>query len=127
MSRSRICSTLALVVLFCAILLWPRFSVHGQNTPHSINLTWTAEPAATGGFNVYRSTSATGPFSKYATVIAGVSTFSDTNATAGTQYFYVVTALDTATPPDESAQSNIASATALGNPPSPSGLAAVSK
>jgi fibronectin type 3 domain-containing protein len=97
-------------------------------TQHSIALTWNPDSTATGGFNVYRATVAAGPFTKIATVAAGVDTYSDTTGVGGTAYYYEVTALDTATPPDESGPSNVVGPlTFLGNPTPPTGLAGVAK
>ena len=69
-------------------------------------LTWTAVSGATS-YNVKRSLTSGGP---YANVMTGVTTnsFTNTGLTNGTQYFYVITALNAS---GESAISNQASAT----------------
>jgi fibronectin type 3 domain-containing protein len=59
-----------------------------------IALAWTPVVAPLlGGYNVYRSTSSTGTFSKIATVAAA--TFNDATATPGGTYYYKVSAIDT--------------------------------
>ena len=70
------------------------------------SLTWTAVSGATS-YNVKRSLTSGGP---YANVMTGVTTtsFTNTGLTNGTQYFYVITALNAS---GESAISNQASAT----------------
>ena len=121
----RITGLLLFLFALAVPVFMPTFSQTG--TTHSITLTWSADPTATGGFNIYRGTVAAGPYTKLTTVMAGVNTYVDTTGATGTEYYYVVTGLDTATPPDESAYSNQASATALGNPLAPSALQAVAK
>ncbi len=81
-------------------------------------LSWTNPTAYTDGsaltlasVNVYRGTSATGPWTKIGSVAesAGspITTWTDATAVAGTTEYYYVTALDAAG--NESAPSNIAS------------------
>jgi len=113
----------ALLVLLIVTVAFPAI---GQNTPHSVTLSWSADPTATGGFNIYRGTISGGPYTKIGSVPATALTYSDSTGVAGTAYFYVVTGFDTATPLDESGFSNQASATAKGNPQNPAGLGAVS-
>ncbi len=83
-----------------------------------VALTWNASSGALS-YNVYRSTSNGGPYSK----ITSVATTSDTDTALanGTAYYYVVTAVDSF---GESPQSSQASATPVGPPPAPTGLAA---
>jgi fibronectin type 3 domain-containing protein len=108
---------LLLFFVFC-------FSTAAQGTTHSVTLKWSADPSATGGFNIYRVTTTGGPYTKIGNVAASALTYVDTTGTGGTQYFYVVTALDTATPPNESVNSMQVSATFLVNPVAPAGLVA---
>ena len=78
----------------------------------SIQLTWVemSPPPDLAGFKVYRSTSATGPFTTQvgpATINGTV--YVDQTAQTGTQYYYVVTSVDSGG--RESGHSNVASAT----------------
>ena len=66
-------------------------------TPGSgtVSLTWTAnsEPDL-AGYNLYRSTTMGGPYTKVnASVITGT-TYSDSGRTNGTPYYYVLRAVD---------------------------------
>jgi hypothetical protein len=61
---------------------------------HYVTLTWTAS-TTTGvtGYNVYRSQTTGGPYTKLtATAVTGT-TYTDSTVTAGTTYYYVATAL----------------------------------
>jgi hypothetical protein len=63
------------------------------------------------GYNVYRSEISGGPYTQIATLVA-TSDYLDLAVTNGIPYYYVVSAVDTATPvPNESDNSNEASAT----------------
>jgi len=68
------------------------------------DVSWTAVPGATG-YNVYRATSASGPFIFRATV--GATSFADSGLTGATTYFYTVRAFADAC---ESADSAVATA-----------------
>lgn len=72
-----------------------------------VNLSWTNVDSA-ANYNVYRSTTAGGTYTKIATGVTGT-TYNDTSVTNGTTYYYVVTAVDSSG--TESANSNEASAT----------------
>ncbi|MGH9894024.1 MAG: hypothetical protein ACREA0_19000 [bacterium] len=61
------------------------------------------------GYNVYRSTTSGGPYSKVNGPLVTASTYLDTGLTNTTTYYYVTTAVDTAS--NESGNSNQASAT----------------
>jgi glucose/arabinose dehydrogenase len=61
------------------------------------------------GYNVYRSTTAGGPYTKINSVLLSQSTYTDSSAVNGTTYHYVVRAVDAAG--QQSANSNQASAT----------------
>ena len=74
------------------------------------SLSWTESAGDTGGTNVYRSTSSSGPFTKIANVAQGTATFTDSGSlTAGTTYYYYVTAVGAG---GESAASSTANAQA---------------
>ncbi|NIO81063.1 MAG: hypothetical protein GTN53_10675, partial [Candidatus Aminicenantes bacterium] len=87
-----------------------------------VDLDWAdnTEPDL-ASYNVKRSTTTGGPYTQIANVTA--SAYTDNNVTAGTTYYYVVTAVDTDS--YESGNSNEASATPFDNPPAaPTGLTA---
>jgi hypothetical protein len=117
---------LSIFLLFSLICLITIVPLRGATT-HSVALSWSADSTATGGFNIYRGTVSGGPYTAIGNVPAGTLTYSDTTGTGGVEYYYVITALDTASPPDESAYSNQVSASFLVNPAAPAGLAAVAK
>ncbi len=89
----------------------------------TVGLTWTAngEPDL-AGYNVYRSTTSpvalTSPING-ATLVASPA-YTDNSVTNGTEYFYVVTAVDDST--NQSTASNQASATPAGAAQQPTGL-----
>ncbi len=61
-----------------------------------ITLDWADSPESDlAGYNVYSSSSVSGPFTKLNSSLLTVSTFVDTNAAQGTATFYHVTAVDT--------------------------------
>jgi hypothetical protein len=71
---------------------------------HVVTLQWAAS-TSTGvtGYNVYRSTVSGGPYTKLTASPDGVTSYSDSSVAAGTEYYYVVTALSSGS---ESAYSN---------------------
>jgi len=94
---------------------------------NQINLDWkdNREPDL-AGYNVYYSTSSGGPYDYVDSVSMNTSNYSNTGLAAGTTYYYVVTAVDTAW--KESDNSNEASATTGGGtvepPAAPTNLTA---
>jgi fibronectin type 3 domain-containing protein len=87
-----------------------------------VNLDWNdnTEPDL-DSYNVKRATTAGGPYTTIDSVT--ISSYTDNAVTAGTTYYYVVTAVDAGS--HESGNSNEASATPYDNPPAaPSGLTA---
>jgi hypothetical protein len=90
-----------------------------------ITLAWTAGGGKIGGYRVYRANpDGSWPATPRATTPSGQTSFTDTGLTNGTSYSYRVTAIDTATPPRESAPSNTASATPAAAGAGPCGTAA---
>jgi hypothetical protein len=95
-------------LLLLLALAWPLAA-----QTHSVTLTWT--PASSSdpnypvtGQNVYRGSALGGPYAKIAGVGATATTYSDTNVTAGSTYYYVTAGVNSA---GESGYSNEASAT----------------
>jgi fibronectin type 3 domain-containing protein len=63
-------------------------------SPHSVLLTWT--PSVSGnviGSNVYRGTTAGGPYTKINSSPVSGNSYTDTTVQNGVTYFYVVTAV----------------------------------
>lgn len=73
-----------------------------------VNLSWADNAADEDGSNIYRSTTAGGPYTKVGAATANATAFTDNTAAHSTTYFYVVRAYNCA---GESANSNEASAT----------------
>lgn len=71
---------------------------------HSVSLTWIAS-TSTGvtGYNLYRGTTAGGPYTKITSSPVSTTSYTDSNVQAGTTYYYVATAIASGT---ESAYSN---------------------
>ena len=77
-----------------------------------VTLSWGAASGKIGGYRVYRqAVDGSWPATPLATTPASTRTYVDVAVTNGTSYTYRVTAIDTATPPHESAPSNTATAT----------------
>jgi hypothetical protein len=72
--------------------------------PHTATLSWTASTTPNVSYNIYRSSTAGGPYTKVGSVGVGVVSYIDTQALAGQTYFYVVRAVDSTN--TESANSN---------------------
>jgi hypothetical protein len=77
--------------------------------PHSVTLSWTASVSTVAGYNVYRSTSSTGPFSMLNVVLVASTTFVDPTVVSGMTYYYYATSVDSSG--NESVPSAQASAT----------------
>ncbi|HJX00363.1 MAG TPA: hypothetical protein VJ453_09385 [Terriglobales bacterium] len=57
-----------------------------------VNLTWNASTSSVVGYNVYRSNTAGGPYTKLTSPGANLLSYTDTTGIGGQTYFYVVTA-----------------------------------
>jgi hypothetical protein len=76
---------------------------------HSVGLSWDASSSASiAGYNVYRSGSQSGPFSRLNGSLVSGLTYTDSTVVGGDTYFYVTTAVDAQG--DESPHSNTAKA-----------------
>jgi hypothetical protein len=77
--------------------------------PHSVSLSWDASTSANvDGYNVYRSTTSGGPYTKLTPSPITVTAYVDSAVTSGQTYYYASTAMDTSNV--ESGYSNIATA-----------------
>lgn len=65
-----------------------RATASGGNT---INLTWNASPGATA-YRIQRSTTSGGPYTPI-TAVSGMTSYSNTELTAGTTYYYIIEAI----------------------------------
>lgn len=83
-------------------------------------LTWAPNTELdVAGYNIYRSSISGSGYVLVGTVGAGTLTWTDTSATAGSTYYYVITAFDTSIPPNESPFSSETAITYLGQSDSP--------
>lgn len=79
----------------------------GTAATHSVSLSWIASSGAVG-YNIYRSLVSGGPYTILNTALDASTSYTDTTVSAGTTYYYVVTAVDSSS--NESAYSNQATA-----------------
>ena len=86
-----------------------------------INLTWNDASNNEVGFRVYRGTTPTTVTTLVATLGVGATSYQNTGLAAGTNYYYAVTAFNSA---GESALSNVATATTVSIPAAPTNLQA---
>jgi len=83
-------------------------SLSGTGVVHSVALTWNASASTVSGYNVYRSTTSGSGYVKINSSLVSGLTYTDSDVTGGTTYYYVTTAVDSSG--SESAYSNQASA-----------------
>ena len=60
---------------------------------HSVDLSWDAS-SAVAGYNVYRGSQTSGPFTKINSTLDATTTYTDTSVQAGSTYYYVATSVD---------------------------------
>jgi len=60
----------------------------------SVTLSWKPESTPVAGYNVYRAAKKTGPYSKLTSPLDTATDYLDTNVTAGSTYYYEVTAVN---------------------------------
>jgi ASPM-SPD-2-Hydin domain-containing protein len=75
---------------------------------HPVALSWNPSSSQVIGYNVYRGTASSGPYSRLNTSINATTTFTDGDVLTGQTYYYVTTAVDSSDV--ESGYSNQASA-----------------
>jgi ASPM-SPD-2-Hydin domain-containing protein/centrosomal CEP192-like protein len=61
---------------------------------HSVSLTWKPDSSSVAGYNVYRGGKASGPYVKLTSPLDTATDYLDTSVTAGTTYYYEVTAVN---------------------------------
>jgi fibronectin type 3 domain-containing protein len=69
-------------------------SLSGTGTPGAVTLSWTPSTSSVIGYNVYRGTSASGPFSKVNSSVDTNTSFTDSSVAGGTTYYYVATSVN---------------------------------
>jgi Abnormal spindle-like microcephaly-assoc'd, ASPM-SPD-2-Hydin len=62
---------------------------------HSVSLSWQADSSSVEGYNVYRSGSSSGSFSKLTSSPDGNTNYTDSTVQSGNTYYYVTTAVGT--------------------------------
>lgn len=68
----------------------------GLQPAHRVGLSWNPSASSVVGYNVYRGTQTGGPYTRMNASIQPGTTYSDANVLSGATYFYVVTAVDSA-------------------------------
>ncbi len=76
---------------------------------HTVGLAWTDGSSGVSGYNVYRSSTSGGPYTRLNSSLVSSTSFSDNNVQAGQTYFYVTSAVNSSNL--ESAYSNQAQTT----------------
>jgi hypothetical protein len=80
-----------------------------QPVSHSVTLSFAPNSSNVTGYNIYRSSTSSGPYTKLNSPLITSTTYTDTAVLASETYFYVGTSVDSAG--DETADSNQVSAT----------------
>jgi len=75
---------------------------------HSVSLSWNASTSAVAGYNIYRGTQSSGPFSKLNSSLDTATVYTDSSVVSGQTYYYAATSVDANNV--ESGYSNIATA-----------------
>lgn len=130
MTRTRWTSLLVVVALLALpatalAVLRPPTNLAATGGNQQVTLAWTASGSrGVAGYRVYRQNpDGTWPTTALATTSASTTRYVDSGLTNGTTYTYRATAIDGATPPNESSPSNTASATPRAPPAGPCGTA----
>jgi hypothetical protein len=76
---------------------------------HSVNLSWQGSAGSPAGYNVYRGSQVTGPFTKVNSSLDTATVYSDNTVISGQTYYYAATTVDSNGM--ESSYSNVAQAT----------------
>ena len=61
---------------------------------HTVTLDWTASTSSVSGYNVYRGTVSSGPYTQINTALDASTNYVDNTVTSGTTFFYVVTSVN---------------------------------
>jgi fibronectin type 3 domain-containing protein len=60
---------------------------------HYVTLSWTPSVSSVSGYNVYRGTQKSGPYTKVTSSLVPGSTYNDSTVQSGSTYYYVVAAV----------------------------------
>jgi fibronectin type 3 domain-containing protein len=93
---SRVVTILALLVFFGGCGSGASIDLTNERTAaHAVDLSWKASTSPTvSGYNIYRSTSPDGPFTKINSTPVLETKYTDTTVVAGTTYYYAATSID---------------------------------
>ena len=75
---------------------------------HDVNLSWIASSSPVAGYNIYRGTQPSGPFTKINSSLDTATVYTDGGVISGQMYYYATTAVDSSG--TESGYSNLAQA-----------------
>ena len=64
------------------------------DTSHTVALNWNASKSSVIGYNVYRGTKSSGPYTKLNGSVNTSTSYSDSSVSDGTEYYYVVTSVN---------------------------------
>lgn len=81
----------------------------GVPATHSVTLSWSPAASTVVGYNIYSSTVSGGPYTQLNSTLITTTQYVDTTVQGGQTYFFVATSVDSSN--DQSAYSNIATAT----------------
>jgi len=76
---------------------------------HTVDISWNASTSSVAGYNIYRGTQSSGPFTKLNSSVDTATVYTDSSVVSGRTYFYAATSVDSNGV--ESSYSNIAQAT----------------
>jgi hypothetical protein len=71
-------------------------SLSGTGTPNAVTLSWTPSTSSVVGYNIYRGTASSGPFSKINSSMDTATNYTDGSVMGGNTYFYVATSVNSA-------------------------------
>ena len=61
---------------------------------HSVALSWNSTTSSVAGYNIYRGTQPTGPFTKLNSLIDTATLYTDSNVVSGNTYYYAATSIN---------------------------------
>ena len=64
---------------------------------YTVTLSWATDSSASGGYNVYSSTTSGGPYNLLTSTPVMTTSYIDTTVQANTTYYYVLTAVESGT------------------------------
>jgi Abnormal spindle-like microcephaly-assoc'd, ASPM-SPD-2-Hydin len=67
---------------------------NSPDTSHTVALNWSASKSSVIGYNVYRGTKSSGPYTKLNGSVDTATSYSDASVSDGTEYYYVVTSVN---------------------------------